>query len=768
LIKNQQLRFTLLDKQEIIMTHSPLYFRKIAANLAGLAILVTAGIVGAVPKQATSNVSGNPNEQTLQGAVESGGVGLSGYEVSLYASYTNGDGRWRKLGTRITDSDGEFSIHYRLPNGPPHHAQPLLFVLAENGSAMLASAIGRGPAVDGNVVLNERTTVATGTSFAQFVDGQEILGNTYGMLNAEKIAEDMANPETGEVGAVLANSPNGSDSSTLKTFNTLSNIVAGCIADVEGGGNCSALLNTAKAPDGTPAATVLDAVANMTKNPSHAVETLFGLAANVYAPALTKAPASWLLFIKFTGGFYSDYASTNLMNGPGQVAIDERGNFWINDNYVPANPLPDAFDLAELFSNSPAFLPDYIACAGKRLLKFYPWGEPYAGMPMDTGYTGGGLSGAGFGITLDPRGNVWVGNFGFEAPVCSDFPAIAALHDSVSVFRPNGRPVSGPNGFTEGQIWWPQATMSDRRGNIWIANCGNDTVTKIPRGNPRRATNIALPDGLGADGYYTPVYEKDKSNTHPRLKPFALTIDPKGRAWVTGNLAPGNPNDSGIGAVYRISPNGTVENIPNIPTHGSGPLFSRPMGIVGDSKGNIWVSNSDAVDVPCVDPFTRHAGGDPSVAFISADGSTRRRFTGGGLTIPWGSVVDGDDQLWVFNFNDHLEADNDAFQYPQTALSRFCGTGKCPAGKRLGDPISPDEKGYATDTLDRVTGGAIGPSGAIMILNNWKKQGPRPLYYNTSPGGNSFVIVPGAAAPIKTPLIGPPQSFNEPHDFANN
>jgi hypothetical protein len=121
----------------------------------------------------------------------------------------------------------------------------------------------------------------------------------------------------------------------------------------------------------------------------------------------------------------------------------------------------------------------------------------------------------------------------------------------------------------------------------------------------------------------------------------------------------------------------------------------------------------------------------------------------------------GDDQLWVFNFNEHLEADSDKFQYPPTALSRFCGAGKCPRGKRLGKPISPDKTGYATDTLDRVTGGAIGPSGAIVILNNWKKQGPRPLYYNTSPGGNSFVIVPGAAAPIKTPLIGPPRSFGE-------
>ena len=100
-----------------------------------------------------------------------------------------------------------------------------------------------------------------------------------------------------------------------------------------------------------------------------------------------------------------------------------------------------------------------------RLLKFYPSGEPFPRTP----YFGGGLSGAGFGIALDPDGKVWVGNFGFESPLCADgtVPAdpankIPATHDSVSLFRPNGKPVSGPDGFTKGRIWWPQGMASDK------------------------------------------------------------------------------------------------------------------------------------------------------------------------------------------------------------------------------------------------------------------------------------------------------------------
>ena len=726
--------------------------RKVSSVIAALALLLTMAIAGTT----AANAATPAPLPKLKGTVESGGNGLGGYNVKLYASYPGKLPYWQVLGTDTTDGAGEFAISYSLPSWLPPALQPILFVVAEKDSAMLASAIGRGDSVPNDVVVNERTTVATGSSFAQFIDGQQILGNIYGMLNAVSIAEDMADPATGKLGKVLARSPNGNDTSTLRTFNTLANIVAACVANVEGGKNCNALLGAATAPDGTAAATVLDAVANMTTNPSHAVKALFALASDAYKPALTAAPSSWLLFIKFTGDFSSEYASTNLLNGPGQVAIDEHGYFWVNDNYVPVDATGD-----------PAH-PYKVACAGKRLLKFDPSGQPYGGMPAK-GYIGGGLSGAGFGITFDPSGDVWVGNFGFEAPVCADDPQVAAPHDSVSLFHPNGKPVSGPDGYTKGHIWWPQATMSDKKGNIWVANCGNDTVTMIPKGNPWKATNIALPKGLGALGIFKPVYKKNNPATHPRLKPFGLTIDPKGRAWVTANFKGDNDVGDPIGAVYRISPKGNVKTIPATTTgKKSKPLFSRPMGIVGDSKGNIWVSNSDAVSVPCVDPFVRHKGGNPSVAFISANGKTRNVYTGGGLQVPWGSVVDGDDQLWVFNFNEHLEKDSDAFQYPLTALSRFCGTGKCPVGKKRGDAISPDGTGYATDALDRVTGGAIGPSGAIVILNNWKKQGPRPAYYNTSPGGNSFVIVPGAAAPVKTPLIGAPVPFGKPINVVSN
>ena len=473
---------------------------------------------------------------------------------------------------------------------------------------------------------------------------------------------------------------------------------------------------------------MLQALADITKYPSNNVSDLFELASaeRSYSPALTDKPTSWLLFLKFTGGFYSRYASTNLMSGPGNIAFDRQGDAWVNDNYVPTAQ-------------------GKIACAGLRLLKFSPWGQPYPHSP----YFGGGLSGAGFGIALDAKGLVWDSNFGFEAPACANgtVPAnpakkIPATHDSVSLFLPNGVPLSGPQGFTNGDIWWPQGTATDKQGDVWMANCGNDTVTLYPKGNPLRAKNVALPGGQGAAG--------NLRSDDPQLKPFGLAIDPEGRAWVTGNKSD---------EIDIVSPDGRVQTVP---TNG---LLEWPMGIASDRQGNMWVSSTGSVDVPCGTPFDTSNDEPSSLVLFPADGGSPRQVIGGGLTVPWGDAVDGSGTVWVFNFG--TKPSMGGSPTTETAVSRFCGAdastcglvaGDCTNDQTMGCPISPED-GYMSNALDRVTGGGIDPSGNLWLLNNWKKTGALPPVYNTNPGGNSIVIVPGAATPVQTPLIGPPEPF---------
>jgi hypothetical protein len=714
--------------------------------------------------------------RTLRGTVEGNGGAQAGYKVSLYTTFSAGPFK-KLIGRDTTDVGGHFKIRYRLLRGG--HTKPVLYVLAEKGQSMLAGAVGDLTKHD-HVVVNELTTVAIRTAFAQFIDGRKISGNTYGVLNAVAMAANMANPKTGAIGEVLDNGPNGGHTSTRKTFYSMANIVAAC---VENRDNCDDLFDFATPKGGPTPKTVLQAVANMTRYPSkrtisHATGLFeLSLLDPVYGPALSTEPSSWLLFIKFTGAIgrdASDYNADNLMSGPGQIGFGERGFAWINDNYTPSD-LDPAFP--EDFVQDP-LIPelDQIGCAGLRLLKFYPSGEPLLNVP----YFGGGLSGAGFGITLDPHGRIWVGNFGFESPLCTvppfppDSDKIPATHDSVSLFLPNGTPISGPDGFTRGHMWWPQGMVSDKAGNIWVGNCGNDTVTLIPRGKAWKARNFAIPGGLvdGGGPYQPPpLKRRDRfGSPRPLIKPFGLALDPKGRAWVVGN-AVGFEEDTKdtmpTGGLYRISKDGKIVTIA-LPEDG---LLSFPMGIAGDSRGNMWVTNSDHVSVPCVTPFSTEQGGGigPSLVYFPADSSdasgarmfgTEPRNTGG-LTIPWGNFVDGNDTVWVFNFG--VDPNNDEANI--TPLSHFCGAGKCPAGLKLGDAISP-ETGYMSDALDRVTGGGVDRSGNIWILNNWKKLGPLkvgPDYpvFRRNPGGNSFVIVPGAAAPIKTPLLGPPESFGD-------
>jgi hypothetical protein len=49
----------------------------------------------------------------------------------------------------------------------------------------------------------------------------------------------------------------------------------------------------------------------------------------------------------------------------------------------------------------------------------------------------------------------------------------------------------------------------------------------------------------------------------------------------------------------------------------------------------------------------------------------------------------------------------------------------------------------------------------VWLANNWKKF---PILNVVNPGGNSLAVMVGAAAPVKTPLIGTPRSFDRGHD----
>lgn len=619
---------------------------------------------------------------------------MAGFSVRLLKSPGAGVGRPTVLGSALTDRRGSFDLAFRAPRpGAVLYltATPRPGVLGSGPRApwvfSLASALGVGP-IPARVTVNERTTVAAGFAMAQFIGPHGIAGKEPGLRNAAAMSADLVDPRSGAIGSVLRTFPNGRATSTLPTFNSLANLVAGCRLS---GPRCAALLRLAGGSGAGPAPTVLEAIAAIARNPSRNVRPLFALALNspvVYSPDLGKGerPDAWTLALRFRG-------DGNSMSGPGNFAIDAEGNVWVTVNYEFSRKRREP------------------VCDSKILARFTPTGEYFPGSP----YTGGGLSGAGFGITLDPRGHVWVGNFGFAAPEPGCPAEDQPPHNSISEFTGDGQALSpdtsatSGGGFTQGGISWPQGTVSDRKGNIWIANCGNDTVTRYAAGDPERWTAFG---GLGIE------------------KPFDIALNGAGDAFVTGN---------GNSKVAILGPDGKPTS--RSPVSGGG--LHKPLGIAADSRGNMWVANSNKIDLPCRPAGENQGLKHGTVTMIRSNGALARKqsIEGGGMTVPWGIAVDGNDNVWVANFGGQR-------------LTEICGIRprRCPPGTATGRPVSPERTGYGFDGLVRNTGVAIDPSGNVWLANNWKT-----VPFPENPGGYEVVAFLGLAGPLKTPLIGPPQ-----------
>jgi hypothetical protein len=636
------------------------------------------------------------DELSLSGVVHTGDDVLVSAKVFVYSS---SDGQGSKvLGSSRTDADGSFFLTYRAPGS----ADGIVYLTTTGGrlsgsgvtvpsTFRLASVIGAP--VDGqSITINDLTTVGSAFVMAQFIEGSKLRGENPGLTIASQMIAHLVNIETGELGGTITNDSNGSEATTLNKFNEMGNLLVTCASDAS---VCDDLLGYALPISGRAPSDTFRAIVNMARNPWQNNAEIYGLAASdAYLPKLDVAPAGWTLSLKFKG-------DPRRFAGPGNIAIDAEGQLWVGNNYVHEKGFT---------------LPD---CAGDELFRL----DPTTG--DTTTFKGGGVDGVGYGVTFDPEGDIWVGNFGFKGTTCQRNPA----SDSVSQFTSDGTPISPDatlipgtidnldgGGWTDGDISWPQGTVSNRNGDIWIANCGSNSYSDD-------GSLTVYRNGDHSDWF---VIDDDRLD-----KPFSIAFDTRGSAWVSSTNSD---------QVFAFNPDGSA--IKGSPW--DLPAGSRPMGVASDSRGNVWVSVSGLVELPCPDERNDVAGSrSPGVAMFNERGelSPAGGFTGGGLTIPWGIAVDGADTVWVANFE-------------KGGVSNFCGARRsaCPEGLTTGDPISPDGTGYSSELLDRNTAVQIDSSGNVWLANNWKN-----IPIQANPAGDGLVVYIGLAAPVLTPMIGPPR-----------
>ena len=620
------------------------------------------------------------SDLALKGRVIAGDEPVSGSSVTLYAAGTI---IAETLGGDTTDGEGNFSIRFRRPA-----ESGIIYAVARGGTPRgnttpndaitFLTVIGEVDGRPDTVTLTELTTVASVWTNAQFLRGSAIVGNGTGIYNAASNVENIVDIETGRPGPVIGNAVNRSPAGALASADTLGNIVHTC-AVLSQADACERLFSAASPPGWNAPANTLDALHNIALNPWSNVTEIFSLnpGNNPYSPVLDSPPSAWTIALTYTGGG---------LDSPGAVAIDADGNVWVTNGLL----------------TGPEDCPDGGAGVTKLTPDGFPLSPPY-------GFTGGGMDGAGSGITIDQTGNVWIGN---------------KRGGSVSLLTPEGSPISpeGTGYKANGNTSRVEGTIADYDGNIWLLNnrhsdecpgCGNSLIL-FPGGDPDNAVTFVYPGTDTLDG------------------PFGIALDLEGDIWITNGA--GN-------TVTVIDPLGN----PVFQTQPGSSGISAPRGLAVDSIGNVWIANLSGAEGPgtgsvtLLDPFGENAPGSP--------------FRGGSMEGPWSIAVDGDDNVWIADFTGG-------------ALVNLCGAraDNCPQGLTTGDPISPAGGYDGGGALRHITSIAIDQAGNVWAANNvndldacsrMSETGCRQA--STECGGDGVVVFFGIAAPVDAPMIGPPR-----------
>jgi streptogramin lyase len=303
---------------------------------------------------------------------------------------------------------------------------------------------------------------------------------------------------------------------------------------------------------------------------------------------------------------------------------------------------------------------------------------------------------------------------------------VSSYFNTVSEFSPAGA-AEFTSGITGNGINQSYGMALDATGNVWVANeqtgpnNGSGDVDELSSAGAALETNLTaggidFPIAVAADttgNVWFADYGDSKvtvldGSTGSAVSssggwggstlafPVALAVDASHNAWVA--------NQAGI---TKVSADGS--EVTNYDCHCDG-----PSGVAVDQGGNVWIAN--------------YYGN--SISEVNSCGTLELgALAGGGVDHPQGIAVDGGGTVWVTNFL------SNSISELSGAMSSTIST--------PGTFLSPST-GFGTDaSILQPYGLAIDASGNIWVSNF---------------GNSTLTEFVGVAAPVKTPLVGPPQA----------
>lgn len=678
-------------------------------GVAVLAFLVVIGMAG-IPALTSARGSGSPfGPAQVSGVVQVEGTVSSGWTVELFAAGVDGA---RLMDSAVTDQRGAFRVRTRPPSAGDDVVQYL--VATRGPTERMIVSLGPPAETPRAVVVNELATIATIWTHAQFIDGSTIAGNAVGLRAASRNVPNLVDLRAGVLGSVVLDTAN-LQTNTAATMGTLAGLLGQCLTD-----GCAPLFALSAPPGAPPPTDTINAFQNVALNPWHNVLPIYQLLERgsadrpdnpFFLPTLLYPPTAWTLSLVYTeGGF----------NAPGGLGLDAEGNVWTNNNFMVGSQSV-LLDLGNLI------VPNPDAYAGIGATKLTSNGAPVS---PATGFLGGGTFGAAFGLAVDEEGNAWIGNFGGNS-VTKLAPDGSPLSPSATGFSSSG----GYRDDAHNPMSEPQGTIVTADGSVWLANLFGDNVTQLVGGDPTKFRTWGAPD----------CAEQFDS-------PWGLASDADGNVYVS--------NTRGR-SVSMIDPDTAPDSLCPVATY---PLHAEalPQGLAVDMDANVWVADT-------------YGGG--VVTFLDAsEDHAATSFTADDTIVgPWSLAIDGANNVWVADFFGKR-------------IENLCGaSGNCPQGMdSLGARISPpgdpssgalgNGGGYgANGALESITSINIDQAGNVWVANNFNNvrecllgegiptpilQGPSTVEQEelqTECGGNGAVVMFGVAAPVATPIIGPPR-----------